>query len=161
MSTNCCAAHIRRSVVGGRTESLKRSNVSCAEAEVAISRASSPFLVLLRTALPRLDAKRASKWGAALEFADHHKVRSKGLSAFCMLLVGLRVLPAGGQSCASRGEVVLHLGMPLRLELQRRARDGCTYCHITPGSPRWDRPLTTIAVEKARSPIACEKNDEV
>jgi hypothetical protein len=43
-----------------------------AEAEVAISRASSLFLVLLRSALPGLNAKRASKWGAALELADYH-----------------------------------------------------------------------------------------
>jgi len=45
--------------------------------------------VLLRTALPRLDAKRASKWGAALEFADHHKVRSKDLSAFLHVTGGI------------------------------------------------------------------------
>ena len=53
-----------------------------AEAEVAISRASGVFLVLLRSALPRLDPKRASKWAAALEFADHHEIRSQRLPAF-------------------------------------------------------------------------------
>jgi hypothetical protein len=53
-----------------------------AEAQVAISRASSLFLVLLRSALPRLDAKRASKWAAALASADHHGVHSKRLVAF-------------------------------------------------------------------------------
>ena len=53
-----------------------------AEAEVAMSRASSLFLVLVRSALPRLDAKRSSKWAAALQFADHQKVRSKRLVAF-------------------------------------------------------------------------------
>jgi hypothetical protein len=53
-----------------------------AEAEVGISAASGLFLVLVRCALPRLDMKRASKWAAALEFAHHHNVRSRRLSAF-------------------------------------------------------------------------------
>jgi len=53
-----------------------------AEAQVAVSRSSSLFLLLLRSALPRLDPKRASKWGAALAFADHRGVSSKRLAAF-------------------------------------------------------------------------------
>ncbi len=53
-----------------------------AEAQVAISRASSLFLVLLRSALPHLDAKRASKWAAALEIAEHKGVRAERLRAF-------------------------------------------------------------------------------
>ena len=52
------------------------------EAQVAISRSSSFFLLLLRSALPRLDPKRASKWGAALAFADHRGVSSKRLVSF-------------------------------------------------------------------------------
>jgi hypothetical protein len=70
-----------------------------AEAEVAISKASSPFLVLLRSALPRLDAKRASKWAGALEFADHHDVHSQRLEGF------LRV--SGGIEGAARGRTKL------------------------------------------------------
>jgi len=53
-----------------------------AEAEVAVSRRSSLFLVLIRCALPRLDIKRASKWAAALEYADEQGIRPKRLSAF-------------------------------------------------------------------------------
>ncbi len=47
-----------------------------------MSRRSSLFLVLIRSALPRLDAKRASKWAGALQLADHHGVRSKRLVVF-------------------------------------------------------------------------------
>ena len=64
----------------GVAEEIKRE--LRAQADVAIGRASSLFLVLLRSALPRLDAKRASKWGAALEFAHHHEVSSKRPVAF-------------------------------------------------------------------------------
>ena len=46
------------------------------ETEVAISRSSGLFLLLLRCALPQLDRKRASKMAAALEFADHHAARA-------------------------------------------------------------------------------------
>ncbi len=60
-----------------------------AEAEVAISRSSSEFLVVLRSALPHLDAKRANKWAGALEFADHHGVRSKRLGAFLHVSGGI------------------------------------------------------------------------
>ncbi len=52
------------------------------ETEVAVSKSSSLFLLLLRCALPRLDPRRASKMAAALEFADHHAIRAKRLSAF-------------------------------------------------------------------------------
>jgi hypothetical protein len=52
------------------------------ETEVAISRSSGLFLLLLRCALPQLDRKRASKMAAALEFADHHAARAKRLEAF-------------------------------------------------------------------------------
>ena len=52
------------------------------EAQGAISPSSSLFLVLLRSAVPRLDPKRASKWASALQFADHHDVRPKRLIAF-------------------------------------------------------------------------------
>jgi hypothetical protein len=51
-----------------------------AEAQVAVSRSSSLFLLLLRSALPRLDPKRASKWGAALAFASYRGVSSKRLA---------------------------------------------------------------------------------
>ena len=53
-----------------------------AEAEVAVSRRSNLFLVLIRCALPFLDIKRASKWAAALDTADRQHIRSKHLSAF-------------------------------------------------------------------------------
>jgi hypothetical protein len=53
-----------------------------AEAEVAVSRRSNLFLVLIRCALPSLDIKRASKWAAALDTADRQDIRSKHLSAF-------------------------------------------------------------------------------
>jgi len=52
------------------------------EAQVAISPSSSLFLVLLRSALPSLDMKRASKWASALMFADHQNIRSKRLVGF-------------------------------------------------------------------------------
>jgi hypothetical protein len=60
-----------------------------AEAEVAISRASSLFMVLIRSALPRLDANRASKWAGALEVAAHYEVRSKRLGAFLHVSGGI------------------------------------------------------------------------
>jgi len=53
-----------------------------AKSQVAISRRSSLFLVLLRSALPRPDPKTGSKWAAALEFADRNDVRAKRLPAF-------------------------------------------------------------------------------
>jgi hypothetical protein len=51
-----------------------------AQAEVAVSRSSTLFLLPLRSALPRLDPKRASKWGVALAFADDRGVSSKRLA---------------------------------------------------------------------------------
>ncbi len=60
-----------------------------AEAEVAMSRASSLFLVLLRSALPRLHPKRASKWAGALQLADHHKVLPRRLGAFLHVSGGI------------------------------------------------------------------------
>jgi hypothetical protein len=53
-----------------------------AGAEIAVSRRSSPVLLLIRSTLPRLDVKRASKWAAALEFADRQDVHSRRLSVF-------------------------------------------------------------------------------
>jgi hypothetical protein len=53
-----------------------------AGAEVAISRRSNLFLLLIRCSLPRLDIRRASKWASALETADRQDVRSKRLSSF-------------------------------------------------------------------------------
>ncbi len=63
---------------GGVAEEIERELRT--EAQVAVSRSSSLFLLLLRSALPRLDPKRASKWGAALAFADHRGVSSKRLA---------------------------------------------------------------------------------
>jgi hypothetical protein len=53
-----------------------------AGAEVAVSRRSSLFLLLIRCSLPRLEIRRASKWAAALETADRQEIRSKRLTAF-------------------------------------------------------------------------------
>ena len=60
-----------------------------AEADVAISRASSLFLVVIRSALPCLNAKRASKWAGALDFANHHHIRCKRLAAFLHVTGGI------------------------------------------------------------------------
>ena len=57
---------------------------------------------------------------------------------YCMGVVGLRERLAGGQSCALRSKVVLQLRIPLRLELQRRARNECTYCHAQDPHAGWD-----------------------
>jgi hypothetical protein len=77
---NCVYAAVRRWRDDGVAEEIERE--LRAEAQVPISLASSLFLVLLRSALPRLDGKRASKWAAALASADHHGVSSKRLVAF-------------------------------------------------------------------------------
>jgi hypothetical protein len=53
-----------------------------AGAEVAVSRRSSLFLLLIRCALPRLEIRRASKWAAAMETADRQEIRSKRLCTF-------------------------------------------------------------------------------
>jgi hypothetical protein len=52
-----------------------------AEAEVAVSRRSSLFLLLIRCSLPRLEIRRASKWAAALEYAEEQGTPSRRLSA--------------------------------------------------------------------------------
>jgi hypothetical protein len=60
-----------------------------AGSEVAVSRRASLFLLLIRCALPRLDIKRASKWAAALEYADQQGIRSKRLPAFLWRVGGV------------------------------------------------------------------------
>jgi hypothetical protein len=60
-----------------------------AGAEVAVSRRSSLFLVLIRCSLPRLEIQRASKWAAALKYADGQGIRSKRLSAFLWRVGGV------------------------------------------------------------------------
>ncbi len=40
------------------------------------------FLILLRAAFPELDAKKCSKWAAALDAADYYEVTPKRLGAF-------------------------------------------------------------------------------
>jgi hypothetical protein len=60
-----------------------------AGAEVAISRRSNLFLLLIRCSLARLDIRRASKWAAALEYADRKEIRSKRLSAFLWRVGGV------------------------------------------------------------------------
>jgi hypothetical protein len=60
-----------------------------AEAEAAVNRRSNIFLLLIRCALPHLDIKRASKWAAALEYADAHGIRSKRLPAFLWRVGGV------------------------------------------------------------------------
>jgi hypothetical protein len=59
------------------------------EAAVAISPRSNLFLVLIRCALPYLDSKRASKWAAALEYADKQEIHSKRLPAFLWSVGGV------------------------------------------------------------------------
>lgn len=55
---------------------LRRSTTSVLAAQ------SSPFLVLLRAALPGLDAKRASKWAAAMALADRKGIARTNFVAF-------------------------------------------------------------------------------
>ena len=74
----CVYAAVRCWQEDGIAEEIERELRT--EAQVAVSRSSSLFLLLLRSALPRLDPKRASKWGAALAFADHRGVSSKRLA---------------------------------------------------------------------------------
>jgi hypothetical protein len=59
------------------------------EAAVAISPRSNLFLVLIRCSLPYLDSKRASKWAAALEYADEQDIHSKRLPAFLWRVGGV------------------------------------------------------------------------
>jgi hypothetical protein len=58
----------RRDIAGEVERLLRRTAIA------AIAPRSSLFLVLLRSALPDLDPKRASKWAAALELADRKQV---------------------------------------------------------------------------------------
>ena len=77
-----------------------------AGAVVAISRGSSLYLVLLRSALPDLHPKRASKMASALRYAGHHAIRAKRLGAF--------LRDNGGIEGAAR----------LRAKLRADAKDG-------------------------------------
>lgn len=52
------------------------------EASPNIAAQSSLFLVLLRSAIPDLDAKRASKWAAALELADRKDLPTRKFVGF-------------------------------------------------------------------------------
>ncbi len=47
------------------------------------------FLLLIRCAVPYLEIKRASKWAAALEYADAQGIRSKRLAAFLWRVGGV------------------------------------------------------------------------
>ena len=95
----CAFAAFRCWQQNGIAEEIERE--LRAEAEVAIGRASSLYLVFLRSALPGLDAKRASKWAGALQFADHHRVRSKRLAAI--------LYSNGGIEGAAHARAILHL----------------------------------------------------
>ena len=76
----CAYAMVRRWEREGVGQEIERE--LRAEAQVPISRMSSLFLVLLRSALPRLDGKRASKMALALAAADDQAVTAKRLAAF-------------------------------------------------------------------------------
>ena len=54
---------------------------------------SSLELVLLRSALPSLDPKRASKWAAAIEVADHAGVSKRRFGAFLKKRGGIEGRP--------------------------------------------------------------------
>ena len=68
-----------------------------AEAQVPMSRMSSLFLVLLRSALPRLAGKRASKMALALAAADDQALRPSGWPPFHGTMAGSRVQPASAR----------------------------------------------------------------
>jgi len=76
----CAYAVVRRWEREGVGQEIDRE--LRAEAQVPMSRMSSLFLVLLRSALPRLDGKRASKMALALAAADDQDVTAKRLAAF-------------------------------------------------------------------------------
>jgi len=76
----CAYAVVRRWKREGVAQEIDRE--LRAEAQVPMSRMSSLFLVLLRSALPRLDGKRASKMALALAAADDQDVTAKRLAAF-------------------------------------------------------------------------------
>jgi len=73
-----------------------------AQAEVGISTSSSLFLTLIRSALPRLDPKRASKWSAALLAADLSGVYANRVVGF--------LRKNGGIEGAARLGTTLHAG---------------------------------------------------
>ena len=81
-SISCCVAPTQWSGPGSARELGRKLNELRAEAQVPISRMSSLFLVLLRSALPRLDGKRASKMALALATAADQDVTAKRLAAF-------------------------------------------------------------------------------
>ncbi len=76
----CAYAVVRRWKCEGVGQEIERE--LRAEAQVPISGMSSLFLVLLRSALPRLDGKRASKMALALATAADQDVTAKRLAAF-------------------------------------------------------------------------------
>lgn len=55
----------------------------------AIDFRSNDYLVLLRASLPKLPPKRASKWEAALDAADHHDVDPTDLGQFLIDMGGI------------------------------------------------------------------------
>jgi hypothetical protein len=71
-----------------------------AGAEVAVSCRSSLFLLLIRCSLPPLDIRRASKWAAALEYADRQGIKSKRLPDFLWRVGGVE---AGARARAAAG----------------------------------------------------------
>ena len=75
MSTKFCAVHTGPFGLGGATLSTRKSNASYGPGLKSRS-ADAPtlFLLLIRCSLPRLEIRRASKWTAALEYADEQKI---------------------------------------------------------------------------------------
>ncbi len=59
------------------------------ESELAIAPRSSSPLVLIRSALPKLDKKAASKWAAALEMAEQDAIAPKHFLAFLRDIGGI------------------------------------------------------------------------
>jgi hypothetical protein len=88
-STTFCGVLIER--CGWRSDGVQEEieRELRAEAEVAVSRRSSLFLLLIRCALPRLEIRRASKWAVALEYADQQGIRSNRLPAFLWRVGGV------------------------------------------------------------------------
>ena len=58
------------------------------ETELAIAPRSSLPPVVIRSALPKVDEKAASKWAAALEMAEQDTIAPKHFLAFCAVLAG-------------------------------------------------------------------------
>jgi hypothetical protein len=59
------------------------------ETELAIAPRSSLSLVLIRSALPKVDEKAASKWAAALEMAEQGAIAPKHFIAFLREIGGI------------------------------------------------------------------------